>query len=82
MRYQRQIALKEFGQTAQQALQQSKVLIVGAGGLGCPVLMYLAAAGVGHLGIVDFDTIEMTNLNRQILFTPQDIGKQKAHTAH
>jgi molybdopterin/thiamine biosynthesis adenylyltransferase/rhodanese-related sulfurtransferase len=81
MRYQRQIALKEFGQTAQQALQQSKVLIVGAGGLGCPVLMYLAAAGVGHLGIVDFDTIEMTNLNRQILFTPQDIGKQKAHTA-
>ncbi|MBL7927327.1 MAG: HesA/MoeB/ThiF family protein [Bacteroidia bacterium] len=77
MRYQRQIILKGFGIEKQQLLQKSKVLVIGAGGLGCPVLMYLAAAGIGHLGIVDYDTVENTNLNRQILYTPNDVGLKK-----
>jgi molybdopterin/thiamine biosynthesis adenylyltransferase/rhodanese-related sulfurtransferase len=80
-RYQRQIQLKEIGQMGQDKIAQAKVLVVGAGGLGCPALLYLAAAGVGTIGIVDFDVVEMSNLQRQILYTVDDIGKSKAFTA-
>jgi adenylyltransferase/sulfurtransferase len=80
-RYHRQIILKEFGETAQQKLLNAKVLVIGAGGLGCPALQYLAAAGVGAIGIIDFDVVTISNLHRQILFSANDIGKQKAATA-
>ncbi len=80
-RYQKQILLKEFGISAQQKLHEASVLVVGAGGLGCPALLYLAAAGVGRIGIVDFDIVEVSNLHRQILYTAEDAGKSKAVTA-
>lgn len=80
-RYERQLILKEFGTVAQDKLSGAKVLVVGAGGLGCPALQYLAAAGVGKIGIVDFDKVELTNLQRQTLFTVDDIGKPKAVVA-
>lgn len=80
-RYQRQIILKEFGPAAQDKLLAAKVLVVGAGGLGCPALQYLAAAGVGSIGIIDFDLVELSNLQRQTLFTVEDIGKPKAIVA-
>jgi adenylyltransferase/sulfurtransferase len=80
-RYQRQILLKEFGEAAQEKLLQSKVLIIGAGGLGCPVLQYLAAAGVGTIGIVDDDTVSLSNLHRQVLYSMNDIGLPKAEVA-
>ena len=80
-RYQRQIQLKEIGQLGQEKITHAKVLMIGAGGLGCPALQYLAAAGVGMIGIVDFDVIEMSNLQRQILYTVDDIGQSKAITA-
>ena len=80
-RYQRQLSLNEFGIEAQEKLFRAKVLVVGAGGLGCPALQYLAAAGIGTIGIVDFDTVELTNLQRQILYSVEDIGKPKAQAA-
>jgi len=80
-RYQRQIQLKEIGSVGQNKITQAKVLIIGAGGLGCPALQYLAAAGVGTIGIVDFDVVELSNLQRQILYTVDDIGQSKATTA-
>lgn len=80
-RYQRQIQLKEIGQMGQDKMAKAKVLIIGAGGLGCPALQYLAAAGVGTIGIVDFDVVELSNLQRQILYTVDDIGQSKAITA-
>jgi len=80
-RYSCQIALPGFSESAQQLLQQAKVLIVGAGGLGCPSAQYLAAAGIGTLGIVDFDTISTSNLHRQVLYTPQDTGLSKVLVA-
>ncbi|MEO8885994.1 MAG: HesA/MoeB/ThiF family protein [Mucilaginibacter sp.] len=78
LRYSCQIALPGFSEASQQLLQQAKVLIVGAGGLGCPAAQYLTAAGVGTLGIADYDTVSVSNLHRQILYTPDDIGKKKA----
>src|SRR6266508_325653 len=77
-RYQRQILLKEFGEAGQQKLQQAKVLVIGAGGLGCPALQYLAAAGIGHIGIVDDDIVSLSDLHRQVLYTVNDIGLPKA----
>lgn len=76
-RYQRQLALKGFGPEAQQKLHNARVLVIGAGGLGCPALQYLAAAGIGHLGVVDPDKVSLSNLHRQILYTDADIGRQK-----
>lgn len=80
-RYQRQIILKQFGEAGQQKLQQAKVLVVGAGGLGCPALQYLAAAGVGNIGIVDDDIVSLSNLQRQPLYSTFDIGFLKAEKA-
>jgi len=80
-RYDRQIKLDSIGLSGQQKITQSSVLVIGAGGLGCPVLLYLAAAGIGKIGIVDFDTVNETNLHRQILFNQNDIGNNKAFAA-
>ncbi len=80
-RYSRHLRLAEIGESGQKKLKAAKVLVVGAGGLGCPLLQYLAAAGVGHIGIIDFDTIEESNLQRQILYTVADLGQNKALTA-
>lgn len=80
-RYARQLCLPEIGLAGQQKLKAAKVLVIGAGGLGCPVLQYLAAAGVGSIGIVDFDLVAESNLQRQILFSAADIGKAKAEVA-
>ena len=65
----------------QQKLRHARVLVIGAGGLGSPVLSYLAAAGVGTLGIVDFDTVDLTNLQRQIIYSTSDVGKPKVQAA-
>lgn len=81
VRYSRQLMLPEIGMKGQEKLKTAKVLVVGAGGLGCPALQYLCAAGVGNIGIIDFDKIELHNLHRQILYSTNDIGKQKAQTA-
>ncbi|MEO8764121.1 MAG: HesA/MoeB/ThiF family protein [Ginsengibacter sp.] len=81
LRYSCQLALPGFNEFTQQQLQNAKVLIVGAGGLGCPAALYLAAAGIGTIGIADFDTISVSNLHRQILYTPSDIGLKKANIA-
>ncbi len=80
-RYNRHIILSEIGQTGQDKLSKAKVLVVGAGGLGCPVLQYLAAAGVGTIGIIDFDIVEESNLQRQILFGTSSLGQNKADAA-
>jgi sulfur-carrier protein adenylyltransferase/sulfurtransferase len=77
-RYSRQIMIPEFGINGQEKLKKSKVLIVGAGGLGCPVLQYLTAAGVGNIGIVEFDMVDESNLQRQVLYGSEDIGKLKS----
>lgn len=81
MRYSRQISLAEIGESGQLKLQNASVLVIGAGGLGCPVLQNLAAAGVGTIGIVDGDVVEETNLHRQLLYTLKDCGKNKAKIA-
>ena len=80
-RYSRQIQLQNFGIQGQYKLIESKVLVVGAGALGCPVLSYLTAAGIGKIGIVDGDTIELSNLHRQVLYTTENIGQSKAIVA-
>src|ERR1700750_1710382 len=80
-RYTRQIILSGFGMEAQRKMLASSVLVVGAGGLGCPALQYLASAGVGTIGIVDSDIIQLSNLHRQILYKDSDIGLNKARLA-
>lgn len=80
-RYSRHILLKEIGLEGQLQLLHSKVLIVGAGGLGCPAALYLAAAGVGTLGIIDSDIVDLTNLQRQILHRTDDVGRPKTESA-
>src|SRR4051812_6238572 len=80
-RYSRQINLKGFGTAAQQQLQNAKVLVVGAGGLGVPALQYLAGMGVGTIGIVDGDVVGISNLNRQILYYESEVGMPKAEAA-
>jgi molybdopterin/thiamine biosynthesis adenylyltransferase len=77
-RYSRQIMIPGIGTAGQENLKKSKVLVVGAGGLGCPVLQYLAAAGVGKVAIVEFDMVDETNLQRQILYGSDDVGKLKS----
>lgn len=79
--YRRQSRLPEIGEEGQQRLNNAKVLVVGAGGLGCPAMLYLAAAGVGTLTIADGDVVQLSNLHRQVLFTPADLGKGKAALA-
>lgn len=79
--YARQTCLSEVGAEGQARLRESRVLVVGAGGLGSPVLSYLAAAGVGHLGICEFDRLEPSNLHRQVLFAAADVGMEKARLA-
>jgi adenylyltransferase/sulfurtransferase len=80
-RYNRHIIIPEFGLAAQQKLKAAKVLVVGSGGLGSPVLLYLAAAGIGTIGIVDFDVVDDSNLQRQVLFGVHEIGKPKVEAA-
>ena len=76
-RYKRHLMLPELGEEGQQRLQRGSVLIVGAGGLGCPVAIYLAAAGVGRIGIIDFDKVDTSNLQRQIAYTEAEVGEPK-----
>nr|WP_214447795.1 HesA/MoeB/ThiF family protein [Flavihumibacter rivuli] len=80
-RYHRQVLLKELGESGQYLLGAASVLMLGAGGLGCPALQYLAAAGVGTIGIVDFDRVSMSNLHRQVLYGTEDIGQLKVLVA-
>lgn len=81
LRYSRQILLPDFGVEGQQKLMEAHVLIMGLGGLGSPVAMYLAAAGVGKLTLVDFDTVEITNLQRQIIHSTDSLGQSKVESA-
>ena len=77
-RYSKQIMLSEIGLEGQEKLKKAKILVVGAGGLGCPVLQYLTAAGIGKIGIVEFDKVDESNLQRQVLYGSLDVGKLKA----
>ena len=81
LRYSRHIILQGIGATGQRKLLDAKVLCIGAGGLGSPIAMYLAAAGVGTLGIVDFDHVDVTNLQRQLLHDTDDVGRPKVDSA-
>ncbi len=80
-RFEKQIVLKNVGVAGQKKIFNAKILIIGIGGLGCPLLTYLAASGVGTIGIADSDKVEISNLNRQTLFTTSDIGKYKVDQA-
>lgn len=80
-RYARHLALSGFGLPAQERLKRARVLVIGAGGLGCPALLYLAAAGVGRIDILDADRVDVSNLQRQVLFTSDDVGQLKVEVA-
>src|SRR5271168_3700427 len=77
LRYSRHLIMPEVGMEGQLKLKQAKVLCIGTGGLGAPLGLYLAAAGVGRIGLVDFDTVDFTNLQRQVTFGTSDVGKRK-----
>ena len=79
--FSKQIILKKIGIVGQKKIFNSKVLVVGAGGLGCPLILYLANSGVGTIGIIDHDKVDLSNLNRQILFSQKDVGKYKVDQA-
>jgi len=79
-RYQRQIIMPEVGSVGQRKLINSSVLLIGAGGLGSPAALYLAAAGIGKIGLVDFDVVDMSNLHRQILHGHKDVGRPKVES--
>lgn len=80
-RYSRQVFIEEIGLEGQRKIMKAKVLVIGAGGLGSPVIQYLAAAGAGHLGVVDFDEVELHNLNRQVIHNEQSVGISKVESA-
>src|SRR5437773_10360797 len=80
-RYSRHLILPEVGMAGQKKICSSSVLCIGAGGLGSPIAMYLAAAGIGKIGIVDFDTVDFSNLQRQIIHGTEDVGRPKAESA-
>src|SRR5207249_7446916 len=80
-RYSRHLIMPEVAMEGQKKLKAAKVLLIGAGGLGSPVALYLAAAGVGHLGLVDFDAVDVSNLQRQILHGTRDVGRSKLASA-
>src|SRR5215472_15581068 len=80
-RYARHIVLREIGGPGQAALKRARVLVIGAGGLGAPALLYLAAAGVGTLGVVDDDKVALSNLQRQVIHSTPDIGRAKVESA-
>ncbi|RMH53373.1 MAG: hypothetical protein D6686_00760, partial [Alphaproteobacteria bacterium] len=80
-RYARHIVLRELGGPGQARLKAARILVVGAGGLGAPALLYLAAAGVGRIAVVDDDTVALSNLQRQVLFATADIGRPKVAVA-
>jgi adenylyltransferase/sulfurtransferase len=80
-RYDRQILLEEMGIEGQEKLQKASVLVIGAGGLGCPLLSYLTGAGIGKIGVIDGDVVEESNLHRQVIYQQNDIGKNKAQAA-
>ncbi len=82
MRYERQILMKQMGETGQKVLANSKVFVIGSGGLASPVLTYLACAGVGTVTLIDYDTITDSNFNRQFLYQEKDIGKSKVEVAY
>src|SRR5216110_3395884 len=81
LRYSRHLIMPEVGMDGQLRLKQAKVLCIGAGGLGSPLALYLAAAGVGRLGLVDFDVVDFSNLQRQVLHGTADVGRPKLHSA-
>ena len=81
-RYERQIIIRGFGEEGQEKLKKARVFIAGAGGLGCPASIYLAAAGVGVIRVVDHDNVELSNLNRQVLHWDEDIGRRKVDSAN
>src|SRR5688572_33432858 len=81
VRYSRHLILPEVGPEGQRRLKAGRVLLVGAGGLGSPVALYLAAAGVGTLGLVDFDVVDLSNLQRQVLHGTSDVGRSKLDSA-
>lgn len=76
--YQRQIILEDIGLIGQQKIKECKIAVIGAGGLGCPVLIYLVSSGIGSIGIIDYDIVSIHNLHRQILYSREDINKNKA----
>jgi adenylyltransferase/sulfurtransferase len=80
-RYARQLIMPHIGEEGQERLLDAKVLVIGAGGLGAPVILYLAAAGIGHITIIDNDVVSRTDLNRQIIYRNEDVGQAKAHMA-
>ena len=80
-RYDRQIMIEEIGEKGQEKLKKAKTFIAGAGGLGCPVSLYLASAGVGEIRLVDHERVDLSNLNRQVLHWAKDIGRKKVDSA-